>query len=159
MQRRPAHVSGTSASGGNFFSSQRSFGGRTHREEHSGAYFRRPFPCRVSLADAPEGARVFLLNYEHQPNQTPYRSRHAIFVMEGAQESHPEPGTIPASISSRLLSVRAFNKRHDIIDAEVIDGKEVAGLLPAYFARPEVNYVHLHYAGRGCYAAKVTRAP
>ncbi|MDN3721295.1 DUF1203 domain-containing protein [Roseibium salinum] len=117
------------------------------------------FPCRVSLADAPEGARVFLLNYEHQPNQTPYRSRHAIFVMEGAQESHPEPGTIPASISSRLLSVRAFNKRHDIIDAEVIDGKEVAGLLPAYFARPEVNYVHLHYAGRGCYAAKVTRAP
>lgn len=117
------------------------------------------FPCRVSLADAPEGARVFLLNYEHQPNQTPYRSRHAIFVMEGAEESYPEPGSIPASISSRLLSVRAFNKRHDIIDAEVIDGKQVAGLLPAYFAKPEVDYIHLHYAGRGCYAAKVTRAP
>lgn len=117
------------------------------------------YPCRVSLADAPEGARVYLLNFEHQPNQSPYRSRHAIFVKEGAEERHPEPGTVPVSISSRLLSVRAFNQRHEIIDAEVIDGKEIADRIPAYLANPEVDYIHLHYAGRGCYAAKVTRAP
>ncbi|WP_428687266.1 DUF1203 domain-containing protein [Roseibium sp.] len=116
------------------------------------------YPCRVSLADAAAGERVYLLNFEHQPNETPYRSRHAIFVKEGAEENHPAPGTIPASISSRLLSVRAFNKRHEIVDADVIDGSEVAPLISTYLDNPRVDYIHLHYAGRGCFAAKVTRA-
>jgi len=116
------------------------------------------FPCRVSLADAAAGERVFLLNFEHQPNGTPYRASHAIFVKEGAEENHPEPDAIPASISSRLLSVRAFNARHEIVDAEVIEGTEVSDLIAMFFANPKVDYIHLHYARRGCFAAKVTRA-
>lgn len=115
------------------------------------------FPCRVSLADAAEGERVFLLNFEHQPGDTPYRSRHAIFVKEGAVERHPEAGSIPASISSRLLSVRAFDAEHEMIDADVTDGSEVSDLISTFFANPNVDYIHLHYARRGCFAAKVTR--
>ncbi|HTU62781.1 MAG TPA: DUF1203 domain-containing protein, partial [Polyangiales bacterium] len=38
------------------------------------------FPCRVSLEDADPGESVLLLNYEHLPVASPYRSRHAIFV-------------------------------------------------------------------------------
>ncbi|MBN9673056.1 DUF1203 domain-containing protein [Roseibium aggregatum] len=115
------------------------------------------YPCRVSLADAPEGERVFLLNFEHLPCETPYRSRHAIFVRERAQESHPEPGEVPAALSSRLLSVRAFNARHEMVDADVVDGMQVAGLVSRFFGNPDVDYIHLHYARRGCYAARVTR--
>ncbi|MFV3456565.1 DUF1203 domain-containing protein, partial [Mycobacterium tuberculosis] len=33
------------------------------------------------------GDAAILLNYEHQPADTPYRSRHAIFVREGAQQA------------------------------------------------------------------------
>ena len=44
------------------------------------------FPCRVSLTDAEPGTRMLLLNYEHQDAATPYRSRHAIFVADGARE-------------------------------------------------------------------------
>jgi hypothetical protein len=57
------------------------------------------FPCRVSLEDVTAGERVFLLNFEHQPGKSPYRSRHAIFVKEGAEEAHPDQGAIPASIT------------------------------------------------------------
>ncbi len=116
------------------------------------------YPCRVSLADAAAGERVFLLNYEHQPNESPYRSRHAIFVKEGAEESLPAPNTLPASISSRLLSIRAFNARHEIVDAEVVAGTEADTVISAFLENPAVDYIHLHYAGRGCFAAKVTRA-
>ncbi|WP_299819589.1 DUF1203 domain-containing protein [uncultured Roseibium sp.] len=116
------------------------------------------FPCRVSLADAEAGERVFLLNFEHQPNGTPYRASHAIFVRQGAQESRPEPGSVPHSIASRLLSVRAFNARHEIIDAEVVEGENAADLIARFFANPEADYIHLHYARRGCFAARVTRA-
>jgi len=115
------------------------------------------FPCRVSLSDAAQGTRVYLLNFEHQPGASPYRSRHAIFVADGAEESHPEPGVVPEAIASRLLSVRAFNRAHEIVDADVIEGREVAGLIATFFDNPQVDYIHLHFARRGCYAAKVTR--
>ncbi|MEM8700733.1 MAG: DUF1203 domain-containing protein [Pseudomonadota bacterium] len=115
-------------------------------------------PCRVSLTDLAEGARVLLLNFEHQPGESPYRSRHAIYVGDGALENRPAPGFIPASISSRLLSVRAFNAAHEIIDADVIEGTDVSGLISTYFDNPDVAYLHLHFAKRGCFAAKVTRS-
>ncbi|WP_298812233.1 DUF1203 domain-containing protein [uncultured Roseibium sp.] len=116
------------------------------------------FPCRVSLTDVAAGERVFLLNFEHQPGDTPYRSRHAIFVKEGAREAEPETDVIPQSIVSRFLSVRAFNRQHEIVDADVVKGAEVETLIASFFENPDVDYLHLHYAGRGCFAAKVTRA-
>lgn len=117
------------------------------------------FPCRVCLADAAAGERVFLLNFEHQPGQSPYKSRHAIFVKESAEEHHPEQGEIPASIASRLLSVRAFNRFHEIVDADVVEGTEVAEMVSHFFSDSQVDYIHLHYAKRGCFAALVTRPP
>jgi hypothetical protein len=33
------------------------------------------------------GESVLLVNYEHQPAHSPFRSRHAIFVREGAEET------------------------------------------------------------------------
>ncbi|WP_420339396.1 DUF1203 domain-containing protein [Roseibium sp.] len=115
------------------------------------------FPCRVSLEDVTAGERVFLLNFEHQPGNSPYRSRHAIFVKEGAEEAHPDQGDIPPSITSRLLSVRAFNEAHEIVDAEIIEGTEVQDLIGNFFGNPAVDYIHLHYARRGCFAARVVR--
>ncbi|QFT29066.1 DUF1203 domain-containing protein [Roseibium porphyridii] len=116
------------------------------------------FPCRVSLTDVAAGERVLLLNFEHQPGDTPYRSRHAIFVKDDAHEAELEADVIPQSIVSRFLSVRAFNRQHEIIDADVVKGTEVETLIASFFENPDVDYLHLHYAGRGCFAAKVTRA-
>ncbi|WP_269584744.1 DUF1203 domain-containing protein [Roseibium sp. Sym1] len=115
------------------------------------------FPCRVSLKDVAEGTRVLLLNFEHQPGESPYRSRHAIFVADGAEENHPEAGTVPEAIACRLLSVRAFNRDHEMIDADVIEGREVDTLINRFFDNPQVDYIHLHFARRGCFAASVTR--
>lgn len=117
------------------------------------------YPCRVSLEEARAGERVFLLNFEHQPGRSPYRSRHAIFVRANAQENTPEPDSIPASISSRLLSVRAFDKADEIVDADVVEGSMASDLIDRFFANPQVEYIHLHFAKRGCFAAKVTRQP
>ncbi|TAK45094.1 MAG: DUF1203 domain-containing protein, partial [Betaproteobacteria bacterium] len=43
-------------------------------------------------------------------------------------------------------------------DAEVADGRSVEGLIRRYLEDPEVAYLHLHYARRGCYACRVDRA-
>ncbi len=120
---------------------------------------RRPgFPCRVSLRDAAPGESLLLLNYEHLATAGPYRSRHAIYVREGAVECVPEVNEIPDVLATRLLSVRAFDAAGMMLDAEVADGAMLAPLLGHYLDNPRVAFAHLHNARPGCYAARALRA-
>ena len=115
------------------------------------------YPCRVSLTDANQGDEVILVNYEHQDADTPYRSRHAIYVRQGEQQ-YQASNEVPMQLRKRLLSIRAFDKQGMMVDADVADGKELEPQIARFFGMPEVSYIHLHYARPGCYAAKVDRA-
>lgn len=116
------------------------------------------YPCRVSLADAEVGETVILVNHVHQPAESPYRACHAIFVREHAGQAFPERGEIPEVLATRLISVRAFDDRHYMIDADVVDGEDLRMVIPRMFENPAVEYLHLHNARPGCYAARVTTA-
>ncbi|HVY89733.1 MAG TPA: DUF1203 domain-containing protein [Hyphomonadaceae bacterium] len=116
------------------------------------------FPCRVSLRDAEPGSRMLLLNYEHQDAATPYRSRHAIFVTDGAVDAAPAPGEVPEQIRVRLLSVRAFTPEGMIVDADVVDGARAGEAFERMLADDRVGYLHAHFAKFGCYAARIDRA-
>jgi hypothetical protein len=116
------------------------------------------FPCRVSLEDAAPGERVLLIPYAHQPAQSPYRACGPIFVRESARTASVPPDTVPALLRSRMLSVRAYDSRDLMIDADVVDGRELEGSLVRVLANERVRYIHLHYAGPGCYACRVDRA-
>ncbi len=116
------------------------------------------FPCRISLEDAAIGEEVILANFEHQPGASPYRASHAIFVRPGVAQATPGAGEIPESISLRLMSVRAFDENHNIVDADVVKGRDLEASIDAMFENNAVAYLHLHNAKPGCYAAKVTRA-
>lgn len=115
-------------------------------------------PCRITLTDAEPGETVLLLNYEHQPADTPYRSRHAIFVREAAEAAFDGVDVVPDAIRRRLLSVRAFDAADRMVDADVVEGAALGGMLTPMLARDDVAYVHLHYARRGCFAARAERA-
>ncbi|MCA0919959.1 DUF1203 domain-containing protein [Pseudooceanicola nanhaiensis] len=115
-------------------------------------------PCRVSLADAAPGETVLLLNYTHLPVDSPYQSRHAIYVREGATQAHPEPGEVPEVLLRRLISVRYFDEDDLMCGAEVVEGSRLARALTRGMAEPEVRYAHLHFAGAGCFAASVSHA-
>ena len=116
------------------------------------------FPCRVTLADAEPGETVLLLNHEHQPADTPYRSRHAIFVREGADAAASFVDEVPPVLATRLLSVRAFDAAGMMTDADVVDGQALDPLIRRMFADPAVDCLHVHNARRGCFAARVERA-
>ncbi|MBX2854040.1 MAG: DUF1203 domain-containing protein [Rhodobacteraceae bacterium] len=115
-------------------------------------------PCRVSLEDAKVGEEVLLLNYEHQAEATPFRASHAIFVRRGAAQAFPERGEAPDVFRSRLISLRAFNADHIMIDADAVVGVTLETTITRLFGIPGVEYLHLHYAKPGCFAARVTRA-
>jgi hypothetical protein len=116
------------------------------------------YPCRVSLADAEMGETVILVNYMHQAAETPYQATHAIYIRENAEQAFPEVGTVPPVLATRLISVRAFDESHHMIDADVVDGSRLSEAIPAMLENPEVAYLHLHNAKQGCFTARVTRA-
>ena len=115
-------------------------------------------PCRVSMVDAEIGETVILLNHAHQPENSPYRATHAIFVRENARQATIAMNEVPEVIRSRLISVRLFNRRHMMVDAEVVSGDTVSAVILAAFENCEVDYIHLHNAKPGCFAATVARA-
>ncbi len=115
------------------------------------------FPCRVSLTNARPGETVVLANYLHQPADTPYRARGPLFVREAAAEAHLAPGEVPEGFRDSLLAVRAYDAEGMILAAEVTPGAALEAVLLPYLARMDTAYVHLHYARRGCYAARADR--
>ena len=116
------------------------------------------FPDRIALSDAEPGETLLLVHYQHQPANTPYRASHAVYVREGTAETRTMTGEVPESLQVRLISLRAFDAGHSMIDADVVDGPDLSGLIAQFFANPAVAYLHAHYAKRGCYAARIDRA-
>ena len=116
------------------------------------------FPCRVSLEDAEPGERLILLPFEHQPAHSPYRAAGPIFVRETARMTYDRSGDLPPVLRERLLSVRAYDRDGLMVDADVVEGAGVEALLARQFDRADTDYIHIHFARRGCYACRVDRA-
>ena len=117
------------------------------------------FPCRVSLVDAEPGDELLLLPFEHQPQHSPYRASGPIYVRAGARQRMLAAGEIPEYVSSRQISLRAYDTEHLIIGAEVCAGEAVRGEIERLLADPRVSYIHLHNAKRGCFSCLVQRVP
>jgi hypothetical protein len=116
------------------------------------------FPDRIELRDAQVGESLLLVNYEHQSAQTPYRSNHAIFVIEGAEATYDRVDEIPEVLSRRLLSLRGFSDDGMLLHADVVEGKDLRSAISSFFNKSEVSYIHAHNARQGCYAARIDRA-
>jgi hypothetical protein len=116
------------------------------------------YPCRVTLEDAPVGEEVLLLPFAHQDGHSPYRASGPIFVRRGIAEARRIAGELPTYLTHRLLSVRAYDDADMMVAAEVVEGAEAGPLFERLLARPDVAYLHVHFAKRGCFACRVERA-
>jgi Protein of unknown function (DUF1203) len=116
------------------------------------------YPCRVSLEDAGVGEELLLLSYAHQTAHSPYRANGPIYVRKNAVTQAVLANEVPQSFRLRLLSVRAYDYAHFMVDAEVIEGVELESVIAKFFINKQVAYLHVHNARRGCYAGRVDRA-
>ena len=115
------------------------------------------YPDRIEIRDAEPGETVLLVNYVHQPADNAYRASHAIFVREGAETAYDATNKVPDAMRLRQISLRAFDDDHLMVDADLVDGREIEGVIERFFADPHIAYIHAHYAKRGCYAARIDR--
>jgi hypothetical protein len=116
------------------------------------------FPDRIEISDAAPGETLLLVNYVHQPADTPYRASHAIFVREREVTPTDMVDELPPAMRARPLSLRAFDASGSMVDGDLVDGAAAEGLIARFLADPEVAYIHAHYAKRGCYAGLIERA-
>lgn len=87
----------------------------------------------------------------------PFRSRHAIYVLDGAESAVPLRDALPQMLLARLLSIRAFDREDLMRDAEVCAGTEGQAQIARMLADPDVAYLHVHAARPGCYLARIER--
>jgi hypothetical protein len=115
------------------------------------------FPCRVTLADAEPGECVLLFSYAHQNAATPYKASGPVFVREAARAPYDSDSIPPVFLTARLLSARAYDAEGMMTAADVTSSDELEVSLEKLFAQGATDYVHVHYAKRGCFAARVER--
>jgi hypothetical protein len=115
------------------------------------------YPCRVSLTDSQPGDELVLVNYEHLPVDTPYRMRFAIFVRKGEQ-AYDKVDEVPEQLRKRTLAVRSFDRKGMMLGFELVDGRGLEPAIDKLFTQPKAEYLHIHFAAPGCYAARVERA-
>jgi hypothetical protein len=115
------------------------------------------FPDRVEMKGAELGHSVLLLNHVCQPADTPYRASHAIFIREWATQAYDAVDVVPEVMRIRVLSLRAYAGDGMMLDADIVDGMAVEAVITRMFAHPEVSYIHVHNAKRGCYSGRIDR--
>ena len=117
------------------------------------------YPCRVSMEDAEIGEELLLLNFVHLKTASAYQANGPIFVSRKAKETRVFIDQLPPMLSHahRLFSVRAFDSTDRMIDAEVASGVQLQALLENFLHNPKVGYLQVHFARRGCFAARVDR--
>ena len=115
------------------------------------------YPCRVSLTDCRPGDEVLLVNYEHHAVESPYRMRFAIYVRKG-DRTYNKIDEVPDQLRSRTLAVRAFDAKGMMLGHELVHGRDLEGAIERLFQAAEAEYLHVHFAAPGCYAARVLRA-
>jgi len=115
------------------------------------------YPCRVSLTDSHPGDELILVNYEHHPVRSPYRMRFAIFVRKDEQQ-FDAVDKVPEQLRIRTLAVRSFDANAMLLQHELIEGQQLETAIERLFADAAAEYLQVHFAAPGCYAARIERA-
>jgi len=111
------------------------------------------YPCRRCLRDAEPGEPLLLLGYDPFLGASPYAGRGPIYVHE--HDCTPFDGAgLPDQLTRRLLSVRAYDERHMLVDAEVTEGIELESVAQRMLGG-DTAYLHVHNARPGCFAARI----
>lgn len=110
------------------------------------------YPCRRCLQDAEVGETMLLLSYDPFVGASPYSGPGPIYVHDRDCATF-DGDDIPDQLTRRLLSVRAYDERHMLVDADVIEGTELQDAAQRLLTG--ASYLHVHNARPGCFAARI----
>jgi hypothetical protein len=83
----------------------------------------------------------------------------AAFVhADGCEPFESIPGAVSEQVGGRVLSVRAHDDEAMMTGATVFEGEQFPQRAEALLGDAGVAFLHVHFAGPGCFAFRVDRA-
>ena len=115
------------------------------------------YPCRHCLRWAQPGERVVLFPYASIPPGHPYSETGPIFVhVEGCQR-YSTTDEYPVDFRNGR-AFRAYDPSYNMIDAEVVNGREPEEVIEKLFQNPKTAFVDARSVTRGCFTFRIQRA-
>ena len=100
---------------------------------------------------------MILFPYTAIPPGHPYSESGPVFVHADPCEPYAATHEFPADFrKGRVL--RAYNSKFEIIDAEVVNGREPETVIEKLLQNPETAFVDARSVTRGCYTFRIQRA-
>ena len=120
------------------------------------------FPCRRCLKDGTPGEHMLLLSYNPFPtgnpaSGSPYAGPGPIYVHQQPCTPYQCDGSVPEQQRRRLLAVRAYDQDCMMVDFAVVSGEELEGKAAELLVKDGVSFLHVYYAGPGCFAVRIDR--
>jgi hypothetical protein len=112
------------------------------------------YPCRRCLQDGEVGETMVLFSYDPFVGASPYSGPGPIYVHDRDCTAF-DGDDIPDQLTRRLLSVRAYDDHHMLVDADVVAGVELEETAARLLR--DATYLHVHNARPGCFAARIDR--
>ena len=116
----------------------------------------RTYPCRHCLCWAQPGERVILFPYAAIPSGHPYSESGPIFVHADECQRYTATDEYPGAFRNGRV-FRAYDSNYNIIDAQVVDGKEPELVIQEFFENPETAFVDVRSVTHGCFTFRVQR--
>ena len=119
-----------------------------------------PTRCAAACADAHDADGVVLASVMPFRGESPYAARSPVYVHAERCAGHAEePGAVPEMLRGRLLSVRAYDGVAHADGHGGAPGNRPRGRDRAAARRRDPGaYLHVHFAGPGCFACRIDRA-
>ena len=118
-----------------------------------------PEPCRRCLRNTETGDPLVLAPYNPFSLVSPYTGDGPVYVhADGCEPFRSEPGAVSEQVFGRVLSIRAYDEDAMMTGATVLEGERFAERASELLDDARVRFLHVHFAGPGCFAFRVDRA-
>ncbi len=114
------------------------------------------YPCRHCLRWVEPGEQVVLFPYASIAPGRPYSESGPIFVHAQPCEQYAAMDEYPAEFRANRV-LRAYNASDEMIDAEVINGDEIAPVIEKLLSNPDAAFLQARSVSRGCYTLRLER--
>ena len=104
---------------------------------------------------------MMLISYDPFKGISPYSCRSPIYLHHDPpceQFDGAAADVLPEQQRKRpQLSVRAYDKDHMLVGYDVVNGQRLIETCEGLLSGNGAEYVHIHYAGPGCFAVRVNK--
>lgn len=116
-------------------------------------------PMRDQLRRANPGERLILCSYQAVPLPSVFAEIGPVFISADAAAPAPCAHELPPGYFNRTFAVRAYDAADRIVDSCLVEPAAAPERFRELLARPDVACLHARFAGHGCFAARIDRAP